>query len=135
MRTLEEIFKEAVEHTATAVVDGDGYEARLLYGIRISRDNKTNEIVIEDSSSSGDYYNELSDESYQLFLDNSWKYGVYVLSLSNLRRKLDLIEIKIRDEINSRNNEKYIKSQMQSRDNVLNRYTTINNKLTKLNQV
>ena len=101
MRTLEEIFKEAVEHTATAVVDGDGYEARLLYGIRISRDNKTNEIVIEDSSSSGDYYNELSDESYQLFLDNSWKYGVYVLSLSNLRRKLDLIEIKIRDEINS----------------------------------
>jgi hypothetical protein len=135
MRTLEEIFNEAVEHKATAIINGDGYEARLLYGIRISRDNKTQEIVIEDSTSSGDYYRELNDEDYQLFLDNSWKYGVYVLSLNNLRRKLDLIEIKIGDEISSRNNEKYIKQQIQSRDNVLNRYATINNKLTKLNQV
>ena len=135
MRTLEDIFNEAVNDRNSAIVDGDGYEARLLYGIRISRDKKTNEIVIEDSSSSGDYYNELSDEYYQIFLDNNWKYGVYVLSLSNIRRKLDLIEIKIRDEINSRNNEKYIKQQIQSRDNLLNRFATINNKLTKLNQV
>ena len=134
MRTLEEIFIEAVNDRNSAIVDGDGYEARLLYGIRISRDNKTQEIVLEDSSSSGDYYNELSDEYYQVFLDNSWKYGVYVLSLSNIRRKLDLIEIKIMDEVNTRNNEKYIKQQNQSKDNLLNRFATINNKLIKLNK-
>lgn len=132
MRTLEEIFNEAVEHRNTAIVDGDGYEARLLYGIRISRDKKTNEIVIEDSTSSGDYYTELSDEFYQLFLDNNWKYGVYTLSLYNIRRKLDLIEIKISDEVSSRNNEKYIKQQVQSRENLLNRLLTINNKLNKI---
>lgn len=132
MCTLEDIFKEAVADKDTVTLDGIGYEARMLYGIKISKDNYTQDIIIQECTYSGDYYTEICMRHYDLFLENGWKYALYVLSLNNLRLRLDEIGNKMRQEINSRNNEKYIKSLVQSKDNLETMYNKINSKLIKL---
>jgi predicted RNA-binding protein YlqC (UPF0109 family) len=133
MRTLEEIFKEAVTDKDTVSLDGVGYEARMLYGIKISKDNYTQYVTIQECKSNSDYYVDICMRHYELFGEKGWKYALYVLSLNNLRLRLDEIGNKIRQEINSRNNEKYIKSLVQSKDNLETMYNKINNKLIKLN--
>lgn len=132
MRTLEEIFKEAVADKDTVTLDGIGYEARMLYGIKISKDNYTEGIMIQECTSNGDYYVDICARHYELFFENGWRYALYVLSLNNLRLRLDEIGNKMRQEINSRNNEKYIKSLVQSKDNLETMYNKINSKLIKL---
>jgi len=133
MCTLEDIFKEAVADKDTVTLDGIGYEARMLYGIKISKDNYTQDIIIQECTSSGDYYTEICMRHYDLFLENGWKYALYVLSLNNLRLRLDEIDNKIKLETNTRNNEKYIKSLVQSKENLESMYNKINSKLIKLN--
>jgi len=132
MRTLEDIFNEAVADKDTVTLDGVGYEARMLYGIKISKDNYTQDIVIQECTSNGDYYTEIYARHYELFFENGWKYSLYVLSLNNLRLRLDEIDNKIKLETNTRNNEKYIKSLVQSKENLESMYNKINSKLIKL---
>jgi len=132
MCTLEDIFKEALSDKDAVTLDGIGYEARMLYGIKISKDNYTQDIMIQECTSSGDYYAEIPMRHYELFGEKGWKYALYVLSLNNLRLRIDEIDNKVRQEINSRNNEKYVKILLQSKDNLESMYNKINNKLIKL---
>jgi hypothetical protein len=133
MRTLEDIFNEAVADKDTVTLDGIGYEARMLYGIKIAKDNYTQDIIIQECTSNGDYYVEIPLRHYEWFGEKGWKYALYVLSLNNLRLRLDEIDNKIKFETNTRNNEKYIKSLVQSKNNLESMYNKINSKLIKLN--
>ena len=133
MRTLEDIFNEAVADKDTVTLDGVGYEARMLYGIKISKDNYTQYVFIQECNSNGDYYTDIPIRHYDLFFEKGWKYTLYVLSLNNLRLRFDEIDNKIKLETNTRNNEKYIKSLVQSKENLESMYNKINNKLIKLN--
>jgi len=132
MCTLEDIFNEAVSDKDTVTLDGIGYEARMLYGIKIVKDNYTQDIIIQECTSSGDYYVEIPLRHYELFGEKGWSYSLYVLSLNNLRLRLDEIDNKIKLETNTRNNEKYIKSLVQSKENLESMYNKINSKLIKL---
>ena len=58
---------------------------------------------------------------------------VFVLSLSNYRSKLDVIEHKIKDYITDRKSEKQIGLLKSSRKRILKRYSEINSKLNQLN--
>lgn len=61
--------------------------------------------------------------------------GVYVLSLSNYRSKLDLIEGRIKKEMNGRASVKQIGLLKSQRERILSKYSEINFKLNKLNQI
>ena len=109
-RTLENIFEEARQDEFSAVLDGKNFEARLLYGIRIEKDSETQSIIIHNTTIGGDFYKEITPEQYKTFYKKGWRLGVFVLCLSNYRRKLSMVETSIKKEVNSRKNAKHIQT-------------------------
>ena len=76
----------------------------------------------------------LDDTEQKEFSENGWRNGVYVISLSNYRLKLDKIEKKIKEEVNGKKpNIRYINNLKQEREEVLLKFSNINQKLNQLN--
>lgn len=129
---LDEIFEQAQQDPYAISLDGNGYKARMVYGVKIVRDDETGEIAIENTLATGDYYTLIKPEEMEIFLDKGWRYGVYVLSLSNYRTKLDRIEDLIREEVNGKNSQKTVDNYRQQRERILNKYSEIKRKLNSL---
>jgi|TARA_R100000935_G_scaffold10727_2_gene21424 hypothetical protein len=131
--SLEDIFQQAKQDDYCVELNGKGYQARLVYGIKIVKDNETEEVVIYNTAVNGSYYHIIPIETIKTFTENSWRYGVYNLSLSNYRTKLDMIEKRIKTEINGRKSEKQIAGLKSHRERILGKYTEVNQKLNQLN--
>jgi len=108
--TLIDVWNQAKEDCFTATLDGEGYEARILYGCKISKDNDTNMVQLQNTSRGGEWYLQLDPDEIEIFLKMGWRIGIYMLSLSNYRLKLDRIEMLIKMEVNGRKNPKQIQS-------------------------
>ena len=132
MYSIDQVFQQALIDRESALLNSSLYQARLLRGIKIVRDNETLEIEIFNTTVGGDFYKEITPEQSKLFLDNGWKVGVYVISLSNYRRKLVKIEQKIKDELSNRKNAKSIKMAKQRRLTILKNFSEVSNKLKEL---
>jgi len=133
--TLIDVWNQAKDDCFTANLDGEGYEARILYGCKISKDKETNIVQLQNTSRGGEWYIQLEPEEIEIFLNMGWRIGIYMLSLSNYRLKLDRIEMLIKMEVNGRKNPKQIQSLKSSRQRILERYSKIKNELNKLNQL
>ena len=132
---LIDVWNQAKEDCFTANLDGEGYEARILYGCKISKDNDTNMVQLQNTSRGGEWYLQLDPDEIEIFLKMGWRIGIYMLSLSNYRLKLDRIEMLIKMEVNGRKNPKQIQSLKSSRQRILERYSKIKNELNQLNQL
>jgi hypothetical protein len=131
--SLEELWAEAVKDSYAITLDGKGYQARMVYGLKIVKDDETNQIQLVNATRGGDYYREVTAEELKVFQEKGWRIGVYVLSLSNYRLKLDLIEKKIQKEMGGRKSKKQIDILKGSRQRVMTKYSEINYKLNQLN--
>jgi hypothetical protein len=130
---LKNVFEQASKDFNSTEANGDGYKGYLSYGIKIVSDEKTNEIYIYNTAINGDFYDEVTPEQYELFLDRGWKCGVYTISLSNYRRKLDVIQSKMRDIVNNSRSEKQMQKLREQRDMIMDRYNQLAVKLNQLN--
>ena len=133
--TLIDVWNQAKNDCFTANLDGEGYEARILYGCKISKDNDTNMVQLQNTSRGGEWYLQLDPDEIEIFLKMGWRIGIYMLSLSNYRLKLDRIEMLIKMEVNGRKNPKQIQSLKSSRQRILEKYSKIKNQLNQLNQL
>jgi sRNA-binding regulator protein Hfq len=132
MYSLEEVFNQSNEDRYAARLNGVGYISNTLYGVKIIRDNITLDVEILHAQFSEGYYAELTEDQVKIFLDNGWRYGVFVVALSNYCLKLDSIENKIKDAMSRRGSKKLVQMLKDRRDEVLKKYTEINNKLNKI---
>lgn len=132
MRSLEDIFKEALNDSYSAILDTPYVEARLVFGVKIVRDRESGLIEILNTTRGGDYYKEITKKEYQEFYVNGWRYGVYDVSLSNYRRKLDMIDYNVNEAILNLASKKEIEGYHIRRKNIMNRYAKISNKLNLL---
>ena len=130
--TLKEIFNQAKSDEFSAVLDGEEFEARLLSGIRIEQNKTSLDSIIHNTTLGGDFYKEITTEEYEIFYQKGWRSGVFVLCLSNYRRKLEMIEDKIKTEVNTRKNAKHIMNLKAARERIMNSYSKINKKLNQL---
>jgi hypothetical protein len=132
--SLDDIFVQATNDPTASPLHGNGYESYLLYGIKIIKDNETSKIELLNTAKSGDFYHPLNQEDMNLFHEGGWRYGIYVISLSNLRVKLDKIEQLIKKRMNEKptSSEKQLAHYQATRQNTLERYTEITIKLNKL---
>jgi hypothetical protein len=128
---LNDIFEQALKDYNTANLDGNDYESRLSYGIKIVRYEEDNSVVIYNTARGGDYYEELNEEEYNIFIEEGWQIGVKKMALKKYTNKLELIENKIKEEINGRNNTRYLDFLRESRTNTLNKYYNITQKLNQ----
>ncbi len=131
--SLEDIWNQSLEDEYAVILDGDGYKSRLVYGVKIVRDDETTEVVILNTMRGGNYYSKINPQELEVFHKKGWRNGVYVVALSNYRTKLDSIQERIRSEVNGKNSTKTIQSYKSYRERILGRYNEIKEKLNQLN--
>ena len=129
MYKLTDIFNQANTDEVSINIDGVGYEARLRQGIKITKEENTFHIF---NTTIGVFYQEISEEQYQTFYEYGWVIGVHKLALINYKRKLRVVENKMRNEVNTRKNDKHIKTLKKARLTLIESYRRASNKLNKL---
>ena len=92
----------------------------------------TKQVQILNTMIGGNYYSNITEKDYETFLKKGWRYGVYVLSLSNYRTKLDLIERRIQKELTGRKSQKQLGILKTKREQVLLKYSELNYKLNQI---
>jgi hypothetical protein len=127
MFTLNEVFEQAKSDRFSGNIDGLGYESRLVYGVKVSRDNRSGDVQLFNTTKGGMYYERLSDDETEVFLKNGWRSGVYIVFLSNNRDRLKSIELSVRNEFNSgRPDASKIRHWKSRRKRILQRYNNVN---------
>ncbi len=127
---LSKVFKDAVEDRKTINANSDGYLARIGYGVKIVNENGL--ISIYNTSNGGDFYREITDEQYDVFLRKGWYAGVYKMCIEKYKANLAEIEKKTKKEINGRKNLKYLNYLKNHKETILKKYYNITQKLNKL---
>ena len=127
------LLDQASKDRATISLSCGKYEAYILYSIKIVKDNITEAVQIYNTAANGDHYKIIDSYDLKVFFKKAWRYGVYVISLSNYRLKLDKIEQRIREEIAGKSNIRNIKMLKLQREDILKRFSKVNQKLNQLN--
>jgi hypothetical protein len=127
---LESIYREALESEKSIVISKSKSQAILSKGVKIEK--FLDRIEIFNVAKGGDYGRECTLEEYDFFYTNGWELGVLQVALNNCLHKLDIIEVNIKTEVNTRKNDKHIQNLKSSREKIMNKYT-INKK--KFNQL
>lgn len=130
MYSLEQLYQQANKSNSLYIKKEYG-ESHIYLGVKIQK--FASKIEILNCSKNGDYYNEISEDQYKDFFTNGWVKGCLILAVSNCVRKLKLIEQRMRDEVNTRKNDKYIKNLKNKREFVMKKYTNHSKSLIKLN--
>ena len=130
MYNKEELFNQA--HKGGSIVYEKINSISLInIGVKISK--YSSKIEILNCSKSGDYYQELTTKEYEMFYINGWEKGCRMLALQNCVRKAELIQEKMKTEVNTRKNDKFIKNLKNKREIIMKKYFYHTNKLNKLN--
>ncbi len=131
MYTAQEVMEQALTDSQSVRVDGEGYEATISSGFKASRDKLSGQIVFKCTSRGGEWYSKLRENEIEVLLENGWRIGVDVLSLSNISTKLDRVEELIKREMNERRNPKHIQHLKKMRDNIIVKYNFFKSKLNR----
>ena len=129
MYKLLEIYQQAETDEVSTKTDGPGYKGRLRQGIKITKENNRVQIF---NTTWGDFYKEITPSEYTIFVEHGWVIGIYKMALHNYKRKLNVIELKMRAEVNTRKNDRHIKALKKSRTHILKNYNQISKKLNRL---
>ena len=130
MRGLESVFEEALLDDYGGVLDDKGVEARIVLTVKIVRDRESGVIEILNTAKGGEYYKEITEDEYKIFREKGWRYGIYVVYLSNCRLKLDMLEVRINEHMNDKVRNT-IDALQERRKTILNNYTKIKLKLNQ----
>tara|TARA_R100000935_G_C2745602_1_gene127682 strand:+ start:219 stop:635 length:417 start_codon:yes stop_codon:yes gene_type:complete len=130
MNSIEDIYNQAINHRGSLKIPMKTGDSVINYGVKIQKFLSKTEIL--NCGRNGDYFQECSNDEYQLFFIHGWIKGGLRLSMMNYKRKLDLIETKIRNESNTRKNDKHIKKLKSNRENLLIKYSKRQKQLNKI---
>jgi hypothetical protein len=131
MYTLSDIYKQAVDDE-TLNIQRNGSVSMINLGVKIQKFPSKTEIL--NCAKNGDYFQELSLEEYKIFFTKGWVVGCVTIAINNCIRKLKMIQKSMKEEVNTRKNDKYIKNLKTKREFVMNRYSYYSQKLIKLNK-
>ena len=130
MYSIEDLYSQAIkDNEAISSLLPFGYSV-INYGVKLQKFSSKIEIL--NCGRNGDYFQECNKEEYELFFIHGWEKGGLRLSMMNCKRKLDLIEERIKREVNTRKNDKHIQKLKTSRENLLVKYSKRNKQLKQL---
>lgn len=127
MYSLEKIFDQSIQDRNAIHSKLKGKEIVINYGYKIQK--FPNSLEILNCSKGGDYFIDCTDKEYKNFYEYGWKKGCLLNNIENCKRKLKMIEEKMRLEVNTRKNDKYIQHLKNRRESILNKYTNLKTKL------
>jgi len=117
----DNIWEQAVNDALSTRLNTSESVSYIRKGIKM--ENKNGEIKIYNTKFSNDFYTELTDDEYELFLLRGWRIGCYTMAIKNYRRSLERISKKIITEINQRNNTRHYQALKESRNDLMSRFT------------
>jgi|TARA_R110000782_G_scaffold262191_2_gene354152 hypothetical protein len=123
--TIQDIFEEAITFSKACNLSNErkNEESYLYKGIKIMK--KDNFITIFNTSKIQFDYKEIPDEDYLKFYELGFVKGVHAIVKESYMYKIEVLNKKIKTEINSRNNKKHYESLKVKRDNLINKYSNI----------
>lgn len=127
MYSIEEVFYQATKDMNALRISDQSF---INNGVKIQQFPSKTEIL--NCGKSGDYFQECSEEEYNIFYKYGWKEGGIRLAMLNYKHKLNIIENKIKTEVNTRKNDKHIQRLKNTREKLLIKYSNKNKKLNKL---
>jgi hypothetical protein len=125
------VFKQARSEYGSVNIDGDGYQACVYLGVKITKDDMTGEIKIYDPQKSVNYYVEIDKSLYSLFIKKGWLGAVIDITLSKYKEKLERIKESIAREMNGNQSPKRLRVLKEMREQILNKYYKLTQKLNK----
>ena len=128
---LEKVFKQARSEYGSVNIDGDGYQACVYLGVKITKDDMTEEIKIYDPQKSVNYYVEIDKSLYSLFINKGWLGAVIDITLSKYKEKLERIKESIAREMNGNQSPKRLRVLKEMREQILKKYYKLTQKLNK----
>ena len=130
MYSLKEILHQASEQNQAVISDQPVGFNVIKRGVKIQKFSDRIEIL--NTGKGGSYYKECTPIEYSYFYENGWNVCCVKLGISNCLHKLDLIETKIKNEVNTRKNDKHIKNLKNRREVALNKYAELQLKLKSI---
>tara|TARA_R110002012_G_scaffold185786_1_gene352369 strand:+ start:448 stop:870 length:423 start_codon:yes stop_codon:yes gene_type:complete len=128
--TKEDLFDQAMlDPRAIKMTMPNGYGV-INNGVKIQKFPSKIELI--NLARSSNYYVECSEDEYKFFFKYGWKEGAIRLCISNTKRKLGMIEDKIKNEVSTRKNNKHIESLKAKRTGLLNKYALRKVELNKI---
>ena len=130
MYTLKEILHQAINQHKTVVNEQTiGFNV-IKMGVKIQKFD--NRIEIRNTTKGGSYYSECTEIEYSYFKESGRKVGCVKLGISNCLHKLELIENKIKNEVNTRKNDKHVQNLKIKRERALHKYAMLQLKLKSI---
>tara|TARA_R100000479_G_scaffold70504_1_gene34166 strand:+ start:934 stop:1368 length:435 start_codon:yes stop_codon:yes gene_type:complete len=80
----------------------------------------------------GDYFKECTSNEYDMFFEHGWLIGSKLVQINNTLHKLNIIEDRIKTEMNTRKNDKHIQNLKSRRESLLNKYTNYKQELNSI---
>ena len=127
MYSVDDIYEQAIKDKHTYKSLNNSF---INYGVKIQKFPSKTEIL--NCGRNGDYFQECSNDEYKLFFIHGWRKGGLRLSMMNCKRKLDMIEEKMRNEVNTRKNDKHIQKLKTTRENLIIKYSNRQKQLNKI---
>lgn len=122
------MFDQAKNVHGCINLDGVGYQAYIYLGVKITRDDLTEDIIIYDPQKSIHYYVEIEKDLYKLFLEKGWRDAVIQMTLEKYRTKLERIKGSISKEMNGSQSPKRLRFLKEMREQILNKYYKLTQK-------
>ena len=127
MYSLFNLFDQAKQAHKSIHMKTEKVESVINNGAKIQK--FPDRIEILNMGKGGDYFSECNEKEYNFFTKNGWSAGTEYLLISNYEFKLQLIQDRIKEEINTRKNDKHIQNLKNRREKILNKYTKRKRKL------
>jgi hypothetical protein len=131
MYNINDIYNQA-SNDESMRIERNFNVSYINVGVKISKYPSKTEIL--NCSKNGDYFQEITSNEYKMFYTHGWYVGCIILAISNCVRKLNMIKVKMQEEVNQRKNDKFIKNLKTKREFVMNKYSYYSQKLIKLNK-
>jgi len=122
--TLEKVWEEAKTLSKSTCLSYKKEEAYMYKGIKATKTD--DDIKIFSTLSSHIKYNEMDKEDYKLFIMFGFRDAVHIFLKRTYKRKIAMLNKKIKEEVNSRNNKKHYDSLKVKRETLINKYSNLN---------
>lgn len=120
----QRIFEEAYNDGLSVRVTKPDSISLIYRGVKV--ENVDGNIRVLNMNRGGDFYKEVTPEQYEVFFEKGFRKGVYDVCLDNYKRALDMLSLKIRNEVSKRNNVKHYEALKEYRNTIMNKINEVN---------
>ena len=120
----QRIFEEAYNDGLSVRLTTPDSISLIYRGVKV--ENVDGNIRILNMNRGGDFYKEITPEQYNVFFEKGFRKGVYDVCLDNYKRALDMLSLKIRNEVSKRNNVKHYEALKEYRNTIMNKINEVN---------